>query len=64
MLDGYTHLVYNFLRKGSVIVSQDTCEFKGFDLEKAWGETTDMRNLPKFSAEGSGLLKPDFTKVK
>jgi len=56
--------VYNFIRKGSVIVSQDTCEFKGFDLAKAWDENTEMRSLPKFSSEGSGLLKPDFTKIQ
>ena len=36
ILDGYTVLVYNFLRTGATLTPQDSCEFKGFDLEKAY----------------------------
>jgi hypothetical protein len=50
--DGYTHVVYNFLRLGSSQLSnQDICSFKGFDLEQLWHEMTlDPKNncLPKF----------------
>ena len=33
VIDGYTHIVYNFIRNGdTVLQSHDECQFKGFDL--------------------------------
>jgi hypothetical protein len=37
VIDGYTHLVYNFIRSGDTILQQhDECLFKPFDLAKLW----------------------------
>ena len=38
MLDGYTVLVYNFLREGTQLMPFDECDFKGFDLSQIWHE--------------------------
>ena len=39
IMDGYTHIVYNFVRSGnSQLTERDTCTFKGFDLEELWNE--------------------------
>lgn len=44
MLDGYTHVVYNFIRSGdTVLQAHDECTFKGFDLPKLWLETESRR---------------------
>jgi len=54
--DGYTHVVYNFVRLGSSQLSEaDTCTFKGFDLEQLWHEESLKNNsLPKFK----NLVRP------
>jgi len=46
-------------------VQPENCDaFHGFDLQQAWQENMELRGLPKFSGEKSGLLKPDFRKIK
>ncbi len=32
VLDGYTTLVYNFIRAGTALNPNDNCAFEGFDL--------------------------------
>ena len=42
--DGYTHLVYNFVRSGqSQLTDRDICNFEGFDLEALWNEFSNMK---------------------
>ena len=42
--DGYTHVVYNFVRNGATqLTDKDICKYKGqifrgFDIEKIWNE--------------------------
>ena len=55
--DGYTHLVYNFVRAGdSMLQPGDECTFEKFDLEKLWWQQTEQRRLHK--------AKPDFAKLQ
>jgi len=54
--DGYTHLVFNFLRSGdSILQPGDECIFQKFDLEKLWWQQSEQRRMHK--------QKPDFTKI-
>lgn len=47
--DGYTNLVYNFVKDGSNNLSEmDTCKWSGFDLEELWQEFSSTKSLPKF----------------
>ena len=36
VLDGYTTLVYNFIREGTALNPNDNCTFEGFDLQAAY----------------------------
>ena len=36
ILDGYTVLVYNFIKDGTQLLPCDECNFKGFDLKQVW----------------------------
>ena len=52
IMDGYTHLVYNFTRSGHTqLANTDICTWKGFDLETLWHEFSmnpKLACLPKF----------------
>ena len=61
ILDGYTVLVYNFLRTGATLTPQDSCEFHGFDLEKAFNNHLEQRSLAKVA---TGQTIPDFSRIK
>lgn len=40
VLEGFTHLVYNFIRTGDTILQQhDECFFQPFDLQKLWQDS-------------------------
>lgn len=58
ILDGYTTIVYNFLREGSMLQAHDNCEFTGFDLQKLWSES-ESRRLHKGDS-----VQPNFSKIK
>jgi hypothetical protein len=48
VLDGYTHLVYNFIRSGDTVLQvQDECTFQPFDLSKLWEEQSESRRMAK-----------------
>lgn len=47
--DGYTNLVYNFVKDGQNNLSEmDICKWRGFDLEELWREFGSSKSLPKF----------------
>lgn len=55
ILDGFTHVVYDFVRSGDTQLSDlDNCTFRGFDLEKVWTEMSTKESqlssisMPKF----------------
>ena len=52
IMDGYTHIVYNFVRSGQTqLIDRDMCTFKGFDLEEIWNQFSANSinyGLPKF----------------
>ena len=45
IMDGYSHIVYNFIRNGSTqLTDRDICNFKGFDIENLWNEYSTAKN--------------------
>jgi hypothetical protein len=56
-LDGYTKIVYNYIKNGGQLTDKDNCPLKGFDLERLWNES-ESRGLPKFTS-----IQPNFAKV-
>ena len=60
ILDGYTSIVYNFVRDGnSQLTESDRCVFKPLDLEELWTEQNKASDgalsavsLPKFTGLG------------
>lgn len=65
-MDGYTVLVYNFMRDGSTPLSPlDQCEFHGFgDLEEIFNDQMEQRNLANLPTKALGVIKPNFSKVR
>lgn len=58
--DGYTKIVYNFIKNGGQLTDKDACPFAGFDLEKIWNEA-ESRGLPKFT--GGTPVAPNFKNI-
>lgn len=66
ILDGYTVIVYNFIRDGNTpLTATDNCVFRGFDnLEQVFNEQTEQRNLARLPARAIGIIRPNFRKVR
>lgn len=66
ILDGYSVLVYNFIRDGSTPLNAlDTCTFHGFDdLERVFNEQTEQRNLANLPTKAMGVVRPNFSKIR
>ena len=66
ILDGYTVIVYNFIRDGTTQLAQtDMCDFHGFDnLEQIYNEQTEQRNLARLPPRARGVIRPNFRKIR
>jgi hypothetical protein len=57
VLDGYTVLVYNFIREGTQLLPCDECDFKGFDLKQVWSESIHSKSLANINSTKNGKSK-------